>query len=168
MPQFACSATRLFREAPLSMQLRDVNQQEGIELRRPVILDVRRAVTLVYNPKTDNEGIYSRRSGENGVDMILCFEDQEDAERYTEMLAAQDFPEATPVEMDTRMLLEFCDEGGHTLGLVRRGVLVVPPEANVPMFDWSPGTSSEGELPPQDMSVDELEERRRSFEALLD
>ena len=120
---------------------------------------------MVFNPRTENEGIYSRRSGEDGVDMILCFEEHEDAERYAVMLTAQDFPEATPVEMDTRMLLDFCDEGGitpaqfdasagqvraappgaccnllrsggHSLGLVRQGSLVVPPEANVPMFDW--------------------------------
>jgi len=142
--------------------------REPIELRRLIILESQRAFALVFNPRTDNEGIYSRRSGENGLDMILCFEENDDAVRYAEMLAAQDFPEATPVEMDTRMLLDFCDDGGHTLGLVKSGVLVVPPEATVPEFDWSPGTSAEGELPPVDMSIDELDDRRRMLEALLD
>lgn len=141
---------------------------EPIEMRRLTILETRRAYALVFNPRTDNEGIYSRRSGENGVDMILCFEEHDDAHRYAEMLAAQDFPVPTPVEMDTRTLLDFCDEGGHMLGLVRCDMLVVPPEANVPMFDWSPGTSVEGELPPEEMSTAELDQRRRMLEALLD
>ena len=152
------------------MQLPNVDDHEPIERRRPVILELRRAFALVFNPRTDNEGIYSRRSGEDGIDMILCFEEHEDAERYANMLTAQDFLEATPVEMDTRILLEFCDDGekaplhpdvsprarrsspallqrcagGFSLGLVRQGSLVVPPEANVPKFDWSPGSSAEG------------------------
>lgn len=82
------------------------------------------------------------------------------------MLAAQDFPEASPVEMDTRTLFDFCDEGGHTLGLVNRDVIIIPPETNVPMFDWSPGSSMEGTLPPEDMSMDELERRRHHLDEM--
>ncbi|KAL1515637.1 hypothetical protein AB1Y20_002255 [Prymnesium parvum] len=145
------------------MQLHDDN---AIEKRPSVITQFRRAFALIFNPGTPNEGIYSRRSAD-GIDMILCFEDEQDAQRYSIMLAAQDFPEADPVELDTHMLLEFSEEGGHTLGLVAKGKLVVPPEANVPMFDWSPGTSEEGTLPPEEMSMDELDQRRSMLESLL-
>lgn len=56
------------------------------------------------------------------------FEDIDDADRYASMLSATDFPSATSVHVETRMLLEFCREGGHLLGLVRNGTLVMPPE----------------------------------------
>lgn len=146
------------------MQLNDKN---AIEMRRPVIMQYRRVFALIFNAGTENEGIYSRRSAEDGIDMILCFEEKDDAHRYTMMLAAQDFPEAEPVEIDSHMLLEFCDESGHKLGLVTEDSLVVPPEANVPMFDWSPGVSAEGILPPEEISMDELEHRRKVLESLL-
>jgi len=149
------------------LQAGDLTGETGIEMRRPVLIDVRRAFALVFNARTDNEGIYARRRGEDGADMILTFEERDDAERYAGQLEAQDFPEATPVEMDMRMLFEFCDEGGHDVGLVRAGSLVVPPKANVPKFDWSPGESAEGSAPPEDMTADELEQRRRALEALL-
>ena len=41
---------------------------------------------------------------------------------------------------------ELACAGGHQLGLVCKDAIVVPPEANVPVFDWSPGTSVEGEI----------------------
>lgn len=130
-------------------------------------MEVRRAFVLVFNPRTDNEGIYSRREGVDGIDWILCFEEVEDAERYAMMLLMQDFPEPTPVEMDARFLLEFCEEGGHSLGLVRSGTVLLPPETNVPQFDWSPGTSAEGEMAPETMSLEELDEQRQALDSLF-
>lgn len=200
---------RLLQTSPLLMQ---VDPSAGkIETRRNIIMEVRRAFVLVFNPRTDNEGIYSRREGVDGIDWILCFEEVEDAERYAMMLLMQvmlqlgpcgpwsfgigearlawrlsyhaqgwspesihspcptqrmirfqDFPEPTPVEMDARFLLEFCEEGGHSLGLVRSGTVLLPPETNVPQFDWSPGTSAEGEMAPETMSLEELDEQRQA------
>ena len=65
--------------------------------------------------------------------------------------------------------MEFCQEGGHVLGLVKQGTLVVPPQATVPEFEWSPGTSEEGERL-QEMKAEEKEEldaARNALEALL-
>ena len=52
-------------------------------------MEVERAFALVFNARTDNEGIYSRRTGTEGVDVVLCFEEKDDAERYAMMLTAQ-------------------------------------------------------------------------------
>jgi len=135
----------------------------AITTDRAEVESVRRVWALIFNPRSDNEGIYSRSSGSS--ELVLCFEDEEGAERYATLLAAQDFPEATRVAMDTSTLLEFCDEGGFSLGLVRSGQVVLPPEANVGTFAWSPGASEEGAaLGEEDPSVDES---RRALERLF-
>lgn len=84
------------------------------------------------------------------------------------MLIATDFPSASSVQVESRSLVEFCDEGGHLLGLVRRGALVVPPEETVEEFDWSPGESSEAHEQACGMAAEELDASRRSLQALFD
>ena len=97
----------------------------------------------------------------------MTFEDAEDAERYAEQLSATDFPSATPSEVETAALLDFCAEGGHLLGLVRRGVLVVPPDESVEEFEWSPGMSDEGLETVEGSAGEELEAARGALEAML-
>jgi hypothetical protein len=128
------------------------------------------AFALLFNVGSGNEGIYSRRlptEDGSGLDLVVCFEDVDDAQRYSDMLSADDFPAASPHEVETQALLEFCQEGGHVLGLVRCGTLVVPPQATVPEFEWSPGASEEGlqEIPSE--RKEELDAARSQLEALL-
>ena len=101
--------------------------------------------------------------------MVVCFEDEDDALRYADMLSADDFPSASPSQVATEDLLEFCQEGGHVLGLVKRGTLVVPPQATVPEFEWSPGTSEEGESlrAVEGEKKEELDAARSALETLL-
>jgi len=120
---------------------------------------------LLFNVGSDSEGIYSRHLA--GQELVVVFEEHDDAYRYGDMLVATDFPEATPTEVETGSLITFCENAGHTMGLVKRGTLVSPPEDSVDEFSWSPGTSAEGEVGPQEMSVDELEASRRKLESLL-
>lgn len=131
------------------------------------ILSMAAAWTLLFNAGTDNEGIYSRHLKDIRQDLVLLFEDQDDADRYAAMLAATDFPTASSVKVETRVLVAFCEEGGHLLGMVRRGTLVVPPEESVATFDWSPGVSAEAVAEPADMSSEQLDTSRQSLEALF-
>ena len=73
---------------------------------------------------------------------------EEDAARYADMLSAQDSPEGTAVEMDVAILLEFCRDAGHQLCLVPSDTVVIPPEANVEQFEWSPGAPHAPPPPP--------------------
>ena len=66
----------------------------------------RRAWALIFNHRTDNEGIYSQQRGV--TDYVFCWETKEDAARFGDMLVAQDFPEGSAVEMDMPVLLDFC------------------------------------------------------------
>ena len=120
---------------------------------------------LLFNSGSGNEGIYSRRMG--AADLVLTFEDRDDAERYATMLCATDFPAASSVRVDVHTLLDFVRDGGHTLGMVRQGDLVLPPEHAVPEFEWSPGSSVEGTQGPIDMTSDELDASRRALDALF-
>ena len=107
------------------------------ETDEEALRSVGKAWALLFNPGGDSEGIYSRRlpaeddEADRGVDLVVTFEEYDDASRYAAQLVATDFPEATPTEVDTSQLLEFCQGSGHLLGLVRSGTLVVPPERSV-------------------------------------
>ena len=147
-------------------------ERSRFEMDEEVLRTIPHVWALLFNPGSGAEGIYSRKlpsSGTGlqtqGVDLVVTFEEMEDAERYAAMLSATDFPEATPSEVDTEALLEFCQEGGHILALARAGTLVVPPEVSVEQFEWSPGVSDEAEE--QSQSDEELKEQRENLEALF-
>ena len=130
----------------------------------------RRPYALLFNPRTDNEGIYSLQLPEEECadedasrEIVVCFEVLDDAQRYADMLLAQDFPEARPVEIDLHQLFEFCDEGGHILGLARQGSLIIPPIANAAEWAWNPGESAEALEP----SSAETQKQRAALEAIF-
>lgn len=158
-------------ESPEFMQLLAAEQNK-FEMDEDAILALGSTYALLFNAGSGNEGIYSRRlpmstEDTTGVDLVVAFEELDDAVRYTEMLAATDFPTASPSEVDTEALLSFCQEGGHVLGVVRSGTLIVPPEVSVEQFEWSPGKSEEAVDVEEQVTSDELEEQRGALEALL-
>lgn len=144
-------------------------ERARFETDEDVLRSVGSAWALLFNAGSGNEGIYSRRlplGNGKGFDIVVTFEEEDDAERYAEQLSATDFPSSTPVEVETGDLLDFCAEGGHTLGLVRRGVLVVPPEKAVEEFEWSPGVSEEATAP-LESTPEELEAQRLALEGMM-
>ena len=134
------------------------------------IREQERAFALIYNYRTGNEGVYARHLAESQRECVLLFVEREAAERYSEMLEANDFPEATAVLVDTAEILTFCEASGHLCGLVPKGALLVPPAENVPEFEWTPGLSEEGReaLAGGGGGGDgELSQRRRALEAVF-
>ena len=127
------------------------------------LLEQRRAWAIMFNYRTENEGIYSQQRADG--EWIFSWTSEEDAQRYAEHLVAQDFPEGTAVEMDVRFLLEFCRDAGHTLCLVPAEAVAMPPEGNVEQFEWSPGVSSEASE--RELSDADLEQRRRQLESMF-
>lgn len=49
---------------------------------------------LIFNPSTNNQGIYSLKI--SGVDVVLAFQEQDEAKIYAALLEAQDFPKPVP------------------------------------------------------------------------
>jgi hypothetical protein len=122
---------------------------------------------LLFNANTDNEGIYTLEIEGNNI--IVAFEQEDDAIRYAGLLEAQDFLSPTVERIDKQDLEEFCEESGYDLNIVPTDALLVPPEKNVDKTDWS--SDRDRNLPESD-DDDEVEDpviamMRRRLETLL-
>lgn len=96
---------------------------------------------LIFNARTENEGIHTLKSDNRNI--VLMFEDEDDAVRFGLMLEAQDFPTATVERFESDEIEEFCQSAGYECKQVPAGALAMPPENNVEQTDWDP----EGERP---------------------
>lgn len=134
-----------------------------------------RVFVLLFNARTENEGIHTIREGDRNK--ILMFESQDDAERFAMLLEAQDFPTATPESMDVEEVKEFCAEAGYSWEIVvADGSLVIPPEINVENTDWDSENDTSGSKntistqnpqPELEIPDTELDSIRRRLEGLL-
>lgn len=139
-----------------------------------------RIFVLLFNVGTDNEGIHSLKVEDR--DVVLMFEDEDDATRYGLMLEAQDLPTPTVEEMDDQEIEEFCTSVGYETRLIPSGSLELPPENNVEDMDWQEEGSNQIDLEKMagdrsqassetkesnEFSSDELDRIRRQLEGLL-
>jgi hypothetical protein len=138
-----------------------------------------RVFVLLFNAGTNNEGIHTIRMGDRNL--VLMFEEEDDATRYALLLEAQDFPAVPTVEAVHREEIEeFCrnatlqDGAKYDCKFVPAGMkpqndadrlLLIPPEDNVEETDWQlePKATDKDET----MSPDALEQIRRKLEGLL-
>ena len=119
-----------------------------------------RVFVLLFNARTENEGIHSLMIGDRNT--VLMFESEDDATRYSLLLEAQDFPTPTVEAIDDEEIKEFCHSADYDWELIPEGALAVPPEANIEETDWKP---EETEAP--EVSDTELDRIRRRLEGLL-
>ena len=127
---------------------------------------------LLFNARTENEGIHTLRADDQ--DVVLMFENEDDATRFGLMLEAQDFPEATVEAIEQEEVEEFCTGAGYGFKLVPAGSLAMPPEHNVDRTDWDPNRPADRPSQPAaeatdkgDLSQAELDRIRQQFEKLL-
>lgn len=124
-----------------------------------------RVFVLLFNARTDNEGIHTLQSGDRNK--ILMFENEDDATRFALLLEAQDFPPATVEPMDSRDIEEFCRLADYDWELVEEGRLEIPPQDNVLETDWELGKQPADKETETAMDSDDLERIRRQLEGLL-
>jgi len=136
-----------------------------------------RVFVLLFNARTENEGIHTVREGDRNK--ILMFESEDDAARFALMLEAQDFPVPTVEAIDSEEVKQFCQSTGYDWTIVPKDSdLVLPPEINVEKPDWQPDSKKDdtGEDAPQpqpesqeepELSDSELDQIRRKLEGLL-
>jgi hypothetical protein len=127
-----------------------------------------RVFVLIFNARTENEGIHTVRIGDRNK--VLMFESEDDASRYALMLEAQDFPTPTPEPMDRSEIEHFCKSADYDYEVVpNNGSLVVPPQQNVEDIDWleDDSTPKEPKVPQEEMSNSDLDNIRRKLEGLL-
>ncbi|UFP95511.1 DUF3110 domain-containing protein [Gloeobacter morelensis] len=91
---------------------------------------------LIFNSGSENEGIYTLNVDSENT--VVAFESREDAERYANLLEAQDFivPEVELIE--AAEIKQFCEDSSLGLIVVEAGQLVIPPEKSKETLDWSP------------------------------
>jgi hypothetical protein len=134
-----------------------------------------RVFVLLFNARTENEGIHTIQMGDRNK--VLMFESEDDATRYALLLEAQDFPTPTVEAIDSEEIEEFCRTANYDWEIVKEGMLAVPPDKNIDDTDWKadgnyaePETATETETETEtdsEMSPSELENIRRRLEGLL-
>lgn len=127
---------------------------------------------LLFSDEQGNEGIHTLKEGDRNI--VLMFEVEDDATRFSLLLEAQDFPPAAVEKFDADDIESFCQEAGYDCALVPEGALAVPPESNAQELDWDPATdnnqreeaaaASDGE---SEISNSELDRIRQQLEKLL-
>jgi Protein of unknown function (DUF3110) len=133
---------------------------------------------LLFNARTDNEGIHTLRlSSADGREhnIVMMFESEDDATRYAMLLEAQDFLAPTVEEIESEEIEAFCERAGYEAKLIPDGfvpqsaaerVFLAPPENNVQDPDWKP-EEKQVEEADSEISSSELDEIRRRLEGLL-
>jgi uncharacterized protein with GYD domain len=125
-----------------------------------------RVFVLLFNARTENEGIHTLKLGDR--DIVLMFESEDDATRFSLLLEAQDFGSAIVEEFDAEEIEDFCLEAGYEGKLVPEGTLMIPPEASVEATDWRSDAQKMADLEePPELSSSELDRIRRKLEGLL-
>ena len=122
---------------------------------------------LLYNARTENEGIHTIQMGDRTK--VLMFESEDDATRYALLLEAQDFPHPSIESLDVEEVKEFCQKADYDYELIKEGMLAIPPETNIET-DWkNEEIPKKNDLPEttHDMSSDELDRIRRQLEELM-
>jgi hypothetical protein len=121
---------------------------------------------LLFNARTDNEGIYSTQVGD--LNVILMFQQEDDAVRYADQLEAEDFPKPTVEGIDPEEIEEFCKDSNYKCILVTAEMLITPPSQNLEETDWQPEERkpSRSNDEKSDDSID-FEAMRKRLEKLL-
>lgn len=132
-----------------------------------------RVFVLLFNARTENEGIHTLKVGDRNV--VLMFESEDDAVRFGLMLEAQDLGNPTVEEFEAEEIEEFCQGANYECQIVPEGMLAMPPESNVEQTDWQPNAERSSNQYPssaqsqekQEFSESELDSIRRKLEGLL-
>lgn len=93
-----------------------------------------RVFVLLFNARTENEGIHTLQIGDRNK--VLMFESEDDATRFGVLLEAQDFPSPAVEEFDQEEIMEFCRGVDYEWEVIPAGALEMPPENNVENTDW--------------------------------
>jgi len=136
-----------------------------------------RVFVLLFDSGSEVEGIHTLEL--NGRTVVLMFEEEDDALRYAGLLAAQDFPAATPEAISREEIELFCGQAGYEAQSVPSGfmpgtaeerLMLAPPEQNLDTNEWREQQDQPQQAPAETAQPavnPELEAFRRSLEGLL-
>ncbi|AFY70161.1 hypothetical protein Pse7367_1885 [Thalassoporum mexicanum PCC 7367] len=125
----------------------------------------------------DLEQAFYALSLSDGQTVIIAFEDQEDADRCSGLLEAQDFPDLSPEQIEQKELEEICSDSGCQLYVVKSGEFFMPTEENADPSEWqledeaasatTPATNANTNDSSNGAEAAEIEKMRQRLENLL-
>lgn len=74
----------------------------------------------------ETEGAYAPTVDSNQI--LYLFLEAEDAERHSELLTADDYPEMSVVEVDDDVAIHICEENGYSYCIVTPEDIIIPPK----------------------------------------
>lgn len=101
---------------------------------------------LLFRDASGNEGIHTLSVGDQNI--VLMFEDEDDATRYALLLEAQDFMTPSVESIERQEIEDFCEGASYQAKLVPQGfvpesdadrLMIVPPTSNLEQTDWEQG-----------------------------
>jgi len=74
----------------------------------------------------EHEGAYAPQVGNAHV--LYLFVEESDAERHSDLLLADDYPEMSIVEVEDDVAIGICEENGYAYCIVTPNDIVIPPK----------------------------------------
>ena len=74
----------------------------------------------------ESEGAYAPTVDSGQI--LYLFLEAEDAERHSELLAADDYPEMSVSEVDDDVAIHICEENGYSYCIVTPEDIIIPPK----------------------------------------
>lgn len=117
---------------------------------------------IMFNAKDGSDGLYSLSIDTDNI--ILAFENKQEAQRYALCLEVQDFPSPQVCDMEPTELRDFCIEAKIKLGFIPAGVMLVPPKESVveDLDAWRGSSSNESGMSEEDIDI-----MRKRFDSLF-
>lgn len=122
---------------------------------------------ILFDTKGAEEGVYSLAL--DNVNIVLAFQEKEEALRYALMLGVQDFPQSKVSAFGAAELKKFCADSGFRLGLVPKGSRISPPDETVDgnLEDWMEKTTGKLGAAGSGLSGEDIESERKKLEGLF-
>lgn len=143
------------------------NDMESVQLIRD-FENLRNVWVIVFTNANDNsEGIYSLSIADENI--VLAFQDKEEAQRYAMCLEQQEFPSPKITDLETKELSDFCTESDFRLGFVPKGSLISPPEESAidDLDKWRGDHSASDSKGDVGMTQEEIELMKKKLDSLF-
>lgn len=76
----------------------------------------------------EQEGAYAPSFNKQNI--LYLFMHEDDAERHSGLLAADDYPEMVVVEVDDDVAINICEENGYSYCIVTPDDIIIPPTSD--------------------------------------
>ena len=81
---------------------------------------------FILTEKTSG-GVYAVKNKQN-IRTVHIFEQEDDAERYRDLLIAEESPALELLEIDLESVAINCDKFGYSYSIAQKGDLIIPPK----------------------------------------